>query len=710
MRVRFFFPLLIVLAAAAAACGGGGGGGNVIPSATATPHAGPTTLPVGPTPQVVDLSGGGYTLQFTVPPVVTGTTATMSATLQTTLPTGTTAPNVGANVKGLAYLLVSSTASVGFSLAPSFQFTMPSGTTIPSGSSAYLLFWDPTLSGSGGWVALLGPGAVSGQVVTFPSVKTGVNLNANTQYIYALAVTTQPVPTATPAPTPTPTPASTATPAPTSSPLAAYCSTINYTAAAGGIPVDVTDDSGTGAVLIVYIQNGGAWLSANGAFAASTPNPLPAGCFSTTRGSRGTVPLVIPQGVGGGRIYFALATPNPNPNVIPNPFGDANASLSGPPVGYQAAPFPWDKIEYGTVLSSTPVIDTTQVDSLGLPLELSLSSSTTATPMPDTTPGACVANAVTTGSSGPYGVTSCKFAQIFTSIQANTQYKNLAYTADFNGALLDMQVVSPSQAARTSFDWTQLTAYVNAALTAYQGTPRLFTNNVNGTQVGTWTIANYCAGSDGSSNFIFTNIGTGTVCAGATPNPSVSPNTFKLPAALFTQATVPVPDFSTNTISNQCVPNELFAQPYGLAYVDGAGNDPNHPALQSGELFASNDAFAMWKALTADFNYGTALSTSQHPVQATQANWSQTLFQDSSYNVYDKVLHDNFNGGLAYGIPYDDLYTLESGADLPASGGSIVVRVNAIPTAAPPAAPGSQPAPAATPASCPTVAAGVGSY
>ena len=120
----------------------------------------------------------------------------------------------------------------------------------------------------------------------------------------------------------------------------------------------------------------------------------------------------------------------------------------------------------------------------------------------------------------------------------------------------------------------------------------------------------------------------------------------------------------------------------------------------------------MWKALTADLNYGTTMSTTQtHPVgQVSPPPITPSgLFQDAMYNQYDKLMHDNFNGGLAYGIPYDDLYGLESGVDLPVGGGSINVRINPVPTASA-AMPGSQPSQLAIPAPCPTITPGVGSY
>lgn len=729
LRVRFFFPLLIVLAATAAACGGGGGG-SVIPSPTATPHAGPTTIPVGPTPDVVNLSGDGYTLQFTVPPVVTGTTATMSAALQTALPSGTVAPNVGANVKGLVYLIVSTTASIGFSSAPSFQFTMPSGTTIASGSSAYLLFWDPKISTSGGWVTLLGPGTVNGQVVTFPGVKTGVNLDANTQYIYALAITTAPVPTATPAPTPTPTPAATATPAA----LPADCPT-TFVSASGGIPLQITDDSGlSGAQLIVYATStsNNEWLSYDGTFDSAAAVPMPAACFSTTTGSPGKQPLNIPSGSIGGHIYFVYAPYTSGSTTIPNPFSGVPISGQNPGyAAYHANPYPWDFIEYGTAKSGT-TIDTTQVVSLGLPLELSTGATplpvTTAGPMPvapvSGTPVPCPTN-------GPaaqiVGVTSCNFANVFLALESISQYKNLVVAQPFGTTATpyDTQIVSPGYGQFTSFDWNLFAdslpaptpavcpspatyGYLSCVLVSYQNTPRLFTSVVSGAgSVGAGpdhvTGDNYCVTSDGAANFEATDVGPNGTCT-STPNPTGTPYPFHINVANFMYG---IPPENDNGGTANCKGQLLYGQPWGLADINGT-SEAIATGNASGHLFAFDDAFALWKALSADLVYGTAMATppppQTHPIAPSGASAIRTtLFQDSMYDEYDSVLHTYFDSNLAYGLPYDDTYKLESGVlwNITTPVSPIDVRINQIPVAA-----GTLPAsvsPVAMPSPCPAL-------
>jgi hypothetical protein len=496
-------------------------------------------------------------------------------------------------------------------------------------------------------------------------------------------------PTSSASPTPTP------SPAPTASPLSAYCA--NYKSVAGGVPLNITDNSGLGAVLIVYITNGVQFLDNNGNFTATSPNPYPASCFSTTVGSKGTQPLNVPTGVSG-RIYLAYATPNPNPATVPNPF--AGATISGPNVGYTSSPFPWDKIEYGTTAGAT--IDTTQVDALGLPLELSV----TGGPLPAATPASCTTNPLPI-----VGVTSCNYAKIFQAVAQIPQYNQLVVTQNFNGKLIDLQIVAPKDSvAFTSFQWNlfALSAYLPSPTPAFcpASTPNgylscvLASYNTSLSQARLFTTAgigasgvtghNYCATSDGTSNFLFTDVGSATSCSSATPNPlAASPNPFKMPIQEFTYGSAPASDGGGFT------QNILFSQPWGNANVG------------SGHIFATADAFALWKDLTADLNRGTMLTATQsHPVGLTSPSMS-LFFQDPLYNQYAYVIHEFFDSNLAYALAYDDLGAFESGV-IWQPGDSINVRINAVPAASsvtPISAP--VPVPLPSPTALPS---GVGSF
>ncbi len=501
--------------------------------------------------------------------------------------------------------------------------------------------------------------------------------------------TTSATPTSV-ATTPAPPPA---TPTPT---LAAYCG--NYSLPATGVPLNLTDDSGLGAVLIVYVTNGTDFMDQNGNFTQATAYPIPAACFSNTQPSAASnKPLTIPNGVGG-RIYLAYATPNPNPSVVPNPFG--SASVSGPNVGYAANPFPWDKVEYNTSAGAT--IDTTQVDALGLPLELSVSGGA----LPSGGGSSCTANALPI-----VGVTSCNYGKIFTALAADPNYGSLVVAQNFNGKLIDMQVVAPKDSvAFTSFQWnlfglaanlpvptpsicpaSPANGYITCVLSQYQTTPRLFqaSNNIGVTGA---SGDSYCASSDGSANFIFTDVGSATSCTGATPNPNPPAgqvNPFKMPIAEFTYGVPPAADGG-----GACKQAILFSQPWGNANVG------------SGHIFATADAFALWKSVTADLNRGTMLSTSAtHPVGVTNPSFG-IFFQDPMYNTYAQVIHQYFDGNLAYALAYDDLGNFESGV-IWNSPDSINVRINAVPTAS--AATGA-PTPVAVPSPCAALPINVGTF
>lgn len=495
---------------------------------------------------------------------------------------------------------------------------------------------------------------------------------------------------------------------PTPSPKPAYCSA--YTPLAAGVPLNITDDAGLRAALIVYVTNGVSFMDKQGAFTSAAPVPYAAACFSTTTNSGfSQKPLYIPANTGGGRIYLAYATPVPNhPEMIPNPLAGSN--VSGPNVGYAAATFPWDKLEYGTTAGAT--IDTTQVDALGLPIELSVTGSPLPSAdsigrAPEALPSPCA-----TGGPAIVGVTACNYAKIFTQMEQIAPYDRLVVTKTFNGKLIDMQIVAPKDAVSfTSFPWNlfaetpnlpapvpaicpaaPVNGYLSCVLNAYNtgGTQRLFTSNVPG--VVSPSGDNYCAKSDGTANFLFTDVGPAVSCAGATPNPAVSPNPFVMPANEFTYGVAPTAD----NPANACVQDILFSLPWGNANVGG------------GHVFATADAFALWKAVTADLNRGTMLSTSQtHPVGISSPTMS-LFFQDGMYSEYAYVIHTYFNNNLAYALAYDDLGNFESGLTWN-TGDPINVRINAVPAAAK-AIPSAAPVPTPVPSPCGTLRPNVGTF
>ena len=241
--LRYLFPGLFLAAIVVAGCGGGSGSTHLTPP-TSSPSPSASISP-GPTPQSVTLSGAGYQLQFTLPGIFAGG-GSLTATLQASPPSGVPVPalksrsiartpdKVGSTVTSLVYLVVQASGTVQFTSVPSFVFTLPSSTSIPSGSPSYVAFYDPTQqTANSGWIGVLGPGVISGQTDTFAGVNSGVTLVGGNTYVYALVYTSQAVPTATPAPTPTAVPST--SPTPTSAPTP--------TGVAGTIALTITNSN-----------------------------------------------------------------------------------------------------------------------------------------------------------------------------------------------------------------------------------------------------------------------------------------------------------------------------------------------------------------------------------------------------------------------------------------------------------------------------------
>lgn len=739
--LRYLFPCLFLAAIIIAGCGGGIGGG--FSPAPATPGPSVTVSP-GPSSQSVNLSGAGYKLQFTLPATFSGG-GSLTATLQASPPSGVPVPQlksraaivkrqaIGSTVTTLVYLVVQASGTVQFTSVPSFVFTLPSGTSIPSGSPSYVAFYDPTQQGTeNGWIGVLGPGTVSGQTDTFAGINSGVTLIGGNSYVYALVYTSQAVPTATPAPTPTPVPITATVPA--------YCS--NYSKwAKSGVRLNVTDNSGLlgkdGAVLLLYSEYttaGGAtyWLNASGSYTSATPVSIPAACFSSTSGTVASLPvLYLPSGIQGWRVYLVYATnPGTSAATAPNPW--SGQSAGGPNPGYGNTKWPWDKIEGGT--TSGAVIDTTQVDFLGLPLELSVGS----TPIPATTPAP---STCATAPPNTVGVTSCGFAAIFTTMaaaQSPYDYNLLVLTEapSTPGPILDAQVVAPKNAfAFTAFDWKLFydklptnTAscpastpygYLSCVLHWYYQNPQLYGTPASLGVSGT-SGDNYCVSSDNSSNFYFTDVGAGGTCpspyptympiASATPTVhqmSVYLFAYGMPPAIDSNPPTPVPTGVSPTPtpgplgSPNCQNNILFSQPFGNSYV----GTTTYNGTPYQHTFATADALAIWKGMTADLNRGEALQSGTHPMGLTNPTMA-SFWHDPMYNYYAYVVHENFEGNKAYALAYDDTGDWESGVSW-STGDPINIRVNAIPTASA-AAPLASPATVPNPTPCPTFTPGVG--
>lgn len=717
--------LIVIAAAVLAACASHSG--SYTPPATTAPAVQSTTAAVGTSAATVTFpaiaSGVAGTFGF---PAATAGSATATLTLQSSLPSGDPAPQLhrvqqtnvkralAGTVTPLAYVLVSVSASVTIAQTPSFAFTFPSGLLNGLG---YVLFYDPT-NPSAGWQQFGGPVSASGTAMSFSAAPLSQNivLAPNVSYVFALVQTGIVSQAGIPADCPA------------------------YTPAANGVKLNITDDAAVaGAQLLVYIQNGKSFLSTDGTFDSGVPVGFPAPCYSTTVGSAGTQPLLVPSGVGG-RIYFVYAPYTAGATAIPTPF--AGGSISGPPGagGGMRAAFPWDVVEYGT--TDKAIIDTTQVDALGLPLELAVG----ATPLPVTTPGALPtpsgsgampAPCATSGTAPQIvGITTCNFVNVFNAMQNTANYNANVLAASFpssGSSALYLRVISAGEAQGiTAFPWDLFAdpnyvpspvpaicpsqrpyGYISCVLASYAQQPVLFTSLVPGAgSIGTGpdhvTGDYYCASSDGSQNFIFTNVGKRKPANCNAPLPSPDPAASPTITMNVYNFMYGVPPLIDNGNANTCKPAILLQQPWGLANVNGTTEAKG----TGGHLFANDDAFGLWKGLTADFVYGSALNQTQtHPVGAVTpappvSQLLGELFQDPMYDRYDYILHTYFDGNLSYGLAYDDLYGMESGL-VWRTGDPIDVRINAIPVAPAAITP---PFPAADPSPCPVLTPGIGTF
>ncbi|HEY5341136.1 MAG TPA: hypothetical protein VIK27_08940, partial [Candidatus Aquilonibacter sp.] len=393
--------------------------------------------------------------------------------------------------------------------------------------------------------------------------------------------------------------------------------------------------------------------------------------------------------------------------------------------GVGQAPYLYDKIEYN---STSGVIDTTQVDFLGLPLEMNAIQGA-ATPLPQALASQCPSPVPTaTPFSGVptsptiVGVGQCGFAAIFATLGADPTYSQLVSVLPWSSSqTIDFRAVAPAKGQGfTPFDFnifgdpsvplpsqcvtlvgssTGTYGYMSCLIAEYHSHPKVYQAiaSLGGNGDGDY----FCVSSDGLSNFILTDIGTNTMCGSSAKATTATLliNPFKMPVALFPNVVTPSGDTGAGT----CQYNEFFGTPWGNANVDQYYGVPIDANLH--HAFATADAFTLWKALILEMNYGTAFAAGTHPVESTPPSLQPPLFTDPAWNYYAKVVHGYFDGNFAYAIGYDDGFDWESGYSI--AGGTINVRVNPISAAAP----ATNPNPVATSnPSCAAITPDVGSY
>jgi hypothetical protein len=489
---------------------------------------------------------------------------------------------------------------------------------------------------------------VSGQTVSFPATTGTYKLVSGSIYVFALFATPQ-------APT-------------VLSALPSYCS--NYAPAVANAnsapqPVTFTDLSGTGAKIYLYVVSGAdgngsnqhEYLAANGTMTNFTVNatapPIPLDCFpgSTNPGTGQTFMLPPPKvAQQSGNLYIAYATPLPSvggvPSAIPpNPLtfiGASGGSFNGPGLDWSGrfpggqstyVATPWDYVEYTLPTGTT---DITQVDKVGLPLQITQGGTTV-------------------------GFQAGQYQQLLSDITADPTYKVLAVSGQLNGRSLVARILSPQQAIDWGFpqDWWYNNTfspaynagnkgYVGYVLSQYQTTPQLYTTP----DTGQTCAETYNAKSDGLGNVVFTAVTSQSPVCGSGTSPG--------------NATYTMPAYSSIEGSGGWYPfgsvcgSGIFSMPWGGPAPDGPL--PN--------VLSDWYEFYLWKAMVIDLSRGVALQPGPHPIGSWYTQLPlptgpppppsvfpvafSSLFLDPVYNKYAYLVHKYMYLNKSYALQYDE--------------------------------------------------------
>ncbi len=481
------------------------------------------------------------------------------------------------------------------------------------------------------WRTLPVKGVLSDRKLTFDvPVDTDRNIPRGSEY-FAFACAK--------APTPSPSPSTSPSSSPTSPPTPADCSTYHTPSPnSNSAPqkIAIQDGSDTGAQIYLYVVTGAPplggtqtqYLATNGQLTnftkSATAPPFPLACFTGSTGGKGqSFELPPPTNANqSANLYIAYATPLPNGRV-PNPLpfiGTKNGGYDGPSLDWTAklpggaseyVSTPFDYVEYTL---PNGITDVTQVDKVGLPIE------------------------VTQGTTSVGFASGSTYQRLLNAITATPYYKVLAVSGMLNNRSVLSRILSPPNGLVWGFpqDWwynptyTGATSsaaskgYVGYVLSQYQSTPRLYTlSGIAGYS------GNYCASSDGTSNVFFYSVGSTMTCA------SLGSPTYTMPIANTLEG-------DGVTSSGICY-SAIFSMPYG-----GAGG----PLTDETEFY-------LWKAMVIDIARGTVLSTSTHPVGGW--NTSPTtlppfsdFYQEPINNTYAKLVHTYMIGNRSYALQYDE--------------------------------------------------------
>jgi len=233
-QFRWLAGAAALLALSAAGCNGSSttaplltGGATPTPSPSSLPASATATIAVGAAAAASVSLGpvlGGYSSTITVPHA--STPATLTVNLAAMQPAGTPAVQTvkrraqtigGTGIAPVAFVTITSNATVTFGATPTFAFTLPSGAA-SLGQVSYLALYDPSATPQPGWITFAGPGTVSGNTIAFSGTIGNQQLTSGVTYNIVLFTAANALPTPSPSPSASPVP--TATPAPTATPVA----------------------------------------------------------------------------------------------------------------------------------------------------------------------------------------------------------------------------------------------------------------------------------------------------------------------------------------------------------------------------------------------------------------------------------------------------------------------------------------------------------
>jgi Beta-1,3-glucanase len=350
---------------------------------------------------------------------------------------------------------------------------------------------------------------------------------------------------------------------------------------------------------------------------------IPLACFPGSIGPNGKgLTFMLPPPTGAltsGNLYIVYATPMPNGGIPdPLPFkGNGPGAYAGPVTDWNSSffiPLPFDYIEYTLPHGIT---DTTQVNKVGLPLQLQQ------------------------GSANIGFANGAQYKALLDDILAQKPYWNkLAFSATVN----NKKVLGGILASQNGGVWgfpqdyfynkkytstTQPSGYVGYVLQQYKLKPRPYTtNNLHDVPMKT-----FCASSDGTQNVLFYAVAGPAACT----KPLKNPPTYKMPI----WNTLKGAGFADNGI---CA-SGIFAMPYG----------------GPGAVFVDQTEFYLWKAMVIDFNRGVILSAAVHPIGSWQTDFPagkkpafKIFYTEEVNSQYARLVHTHMIGHNSYALAYDE--------------------------------------------------------